>query len=275
LENVIKLASVKNFDVKQIFDCGQAFRFVPSPLGGYEGVAFGRYLRAEQSGDTVTLYANKEDAALWHDFFDMDRDYSAIINELSGDELVLRASRFGSGIRILNQDTFECLISFIISQSNNIPRIRGIIARLCENFGDEITSPDGRTFYTFPTIDRLSGVSVDELSVIRSGFRAKYIRDAIDKINTGVVDIAALKTMDAAAGRAELMKIYGVGEKVANCVLLFGAGKADAFPIDTWMKKVITKFYSERGFSPSDFGPYCGIAQQYLFYYARENKIEV
>ena len=210
MNNATILKDTKNFDVKQIFECGQAFRFNPAKDGGYEGVAYGKYLRVTQSDADVTIYASQGDVdKIWHSYFDLDRDYESIIKSLSGDEVIRAASLYGSGIRILNQDTFECLISFIISQSNNIPRIKGIIERLCENFG----------------------------------------------------------------GREELKKIYGVGDKVANCVLLFGAGKADAFPIDTWIKKAIAKFYKDRDFDPSDFGPYCGLAQQYLFYYARGNKI--
>jgi len=274
MKQITVIKDTKNFDIKQIFECGQAFRFDPSPLGGYEGVAFGRYLHVTQNGADVSLLSSQDDVDnIWHDFFDMGRDYGEIIKSLSSDEVIRTASEFGSGIRILNQDTFECLISFIISQSNNIPRIKGIISRLCENFGDKLTSPDGRTFYTFPTLKRMSDISIDDLSVIRSGFRAKYIRDAVDKINAGDVDLDKIKKTDISQGREELKKIHGVGDKVANCVLLFGAGKADAFPIDTWIKKAIAVFYEGRDFDPSVFGPYCGLAQQYLFYYARENKI--
>lgn len=274
MNNATVLKDTKNFDVKQIFECGQAFRFNPAKDGGYEGVAYGKYLRVAQSDADVTIYASQGDVdKIWHSYFDLDRDYESIIKDLSGDEVIRAASLYGSGIRILNQDTFECLISFIISQSNNIPRIKGIIERLCENFGDRVTAPDGRVFYSFPTLERLSEVSTEDLSVIRSGFRAKYIRDAVDKINSGDVDLTSLRKMDVERGREELKKIYGVGDKVANCVLLFGAGKVDAFPIDTWIKKAIAKFYKDRDFDPSDFGPYCGLAQQYLFYYARGNKI--
>ena len=269
------IENAKNFDIKQIFECGQAFRFNPAPDGGYEGVAFGRYLHVEQPDAGVLIHAPKKDYdAIWHTYFDMDRDYQAIIDALSrGDDVMRAAAAYGSGIRVLNQDTFECLISFIISQSNNIPRIKGIIERLCENFGQKLASPDGRTFYAFPTLERLSEASTDDLCVIRAGFRAKYIRDAVDKICSGDVDLSALRGMDVLSGREELKKINGVGDKVANCVLLFGAGKADAFPVDTWIKKALLKFYGGRGFDPSVFSPYCGLAQQYLFYYARENKI--
>lgn len=276
LNDITLLKNTKNFDIKQIFECGQAFRFNIAKDGGYEGVAFGKYLKVEQSGNDVTIHASKEDVDnIWHSYFDLDRDYESIISALSSDEVIRAASLYGSGIRILNQDTFECLISFIISQSNNIPRIKGIIERLCENFGDKINSLDGKTFFSFPTLKRLSDVSIDDLSVIRAGFRAKYIRDAVDKINSGDVDLCSLKNIDVSLGREQLKKIYGVGDKVANCVLLFGAGKADAFPVDTWIKKAISKFYEGRNFDPSDFGPYCGLAQQYLFYYARENKIKI
>ena len=269
------IKNAQNFDIKQIFECGQAFRFDPSPNGGYEGVAFGQYLHVTQSDEGVLIHAPKSEYdAIWRAYFDVDRDYQKIIDALSRDDDIMRAaSAFGSGIRVLNQDTFECLISFIISQSNNIPRIKGIIERLCENFGEKIFAPDGRAFYTFPTLERLSEASTDDLGVIRAGFRAKYIMDALDKINAGDVDLSSLKTKDALEGREELKKINGVGDKVANCVLLFGAGKVDAFPVDTWIKKAILKFYGGRNFDPAMFAPYCGLAQQYLFYYARENKI--
>ena len=274
MENETVIRNVKNFDIKQIFECGQAFRFDPAPSGGYEGVAFGRYLHVRDADGGVSINASQaEFDAVWRDYFDLDRDYGKIIEALSHDEVMRAAASYGSGIRVLNQDTFECLVSFIISQSNNIPRIKGIIGRLCESFGERITSPDGRAFYTFPTLERLSGVSAADLGVIRAGFRAKYIKDAVDKVCRGDVDLAKLKKIDVAAGREELKKIYGVGDKVANCVLLFGAGKADAFPVDTWIKKAIAKFYEGRDFDPASLGPYCGLAQQYLFYYARENKI--
>ena len=161
------------------------------------------------------------------------------------------------------QSPWETLCSFIISQNNNIKRIAGIIERLCENFGDEL----GDGVYSFPSAEKLACLSVDDLSVLRSGFRAKYIIDAAKKVSSNEVDFKKVASAELSEARAELMKITGVGPKVADCALLFGFHRLDAFPTDVWIKRALSYLYPN-GF-PDFADQYKGIAQQYLFHYVR------
>ncbi len=251
------------FDVSKTFDCGQCFRFEKTEEG-WQGMAFGKFLTVTD-GESIVLngVSEEEFQGLWKGFFDLDRDYGEINLCLSKDPVVKQALESARGIRILRQDKWETLCSFIISQNNNIPRIKGIIGRLCEFFGDKTEYG-----YTFPTAKRIASLSVDELAPIRSGFRAKYIMDAATRVAGGEIDMEHISTLDYESAKAELMKIKGVGNKVADCVLLFGYGFFDAFPKDVWIKRVIEKYYGD-SFDESVFKPYGGIAQQYLFYHER------
>ena len=284
-ENKIVAENIENFNLTDIFECGQCFRFNYNKSGFYEGVAFGKYLRVEQTGGKIYFEASLEDFNnIWRGFFDLDRDYKYIFEKLRQDKILKQASDFCPGIRILKQDPFECLISFIISQNNNIPRIKKIIERLCENFGDKIVGADlvsaqdeGKHKvcpydiykYAFPTAEKLAGLSLEDLAVIKSGFRAKYILDAAAKINSGEIDLELVYKLNLEDGAEYLKKIKGVGDKVSACVLLFAYNKLNAFPIDVWIKKIIGKYYPD-GY---DFGEYAGIANSYLFYYERNNKL--
>ena len=181
--------------------------------------------------------------------------------------MLTRAAACAGGIRILRQEPWETLCSFIISQNNNIPRIKGIVERLCRTYGDPIGTPRG-VFYSFPGPERLARLSVDEIFALRVGFRAKYISDAARKVASGEVDlgeVAALPTPEAAEA---LRRISGVGPKVAACALLFGFDRGDSFPVDVWVRRVLAKYYPD-GFDPAALGDRAGIAQQYLFYYER------
>ena len=256
-----------DFDLLQTLECGQFFRY--SESNGIFTVFYKNKCRSMSfNGNTLTVYNCDDDKEIT-DFFDLARDYGKIKEDYAklGDVHILEASKYGGGIRILKQDTFEALISFIISQNNNIPRIKGIIERLCEQFGVKI---DGG--YAFPTPKDLKGVTVDDLAPLRAGFRAKYIVDAVEKVLCGEVNLDKIKDLPYDDAKSELMQIKGVGEKVANCVLLFGGGHLSSFPIDVWIKKTITHFYGD-DFNPEMFGNTAGIAQQYLFYYARSKKI--
>lgn len=271
------LSGVTDFNLTQTFDCGQCFRWSKIDDSSYSGIAHGKYLKISADGNNVILHntSAEEYYETWEEYFDISRDYSDIKRSLSNGEVMIRAIKSGGGIRILKQDLWETTISFIISASNNIPRIKKIIELLCENFGDHLG--DGN--YSFPTPQKLSGITADDLSVIRAGFRGKYIADAVLKVNSGEVDIYNLHNLDTQTARKELLKINGVGNKVADCILLFGLGRTEVFPVDTWINNVMCKIYPERCKSLSDvraagpeiFGNNCGIAQQYLFYYAREN----
>lgn len=279
------LDKVSDFELSNVFDCGQCFRWDRVSDNAYIGIACQKVLLIEKTDDRLILYNTTSDdyERIWRNYFDFNRDYNEIKSVLSPDSILAEAIRFGNGIRILNQEPFETLISFIISASNNIPRIKGIISRLCENFGDEI-SYMGKTYYTFPTAERLAKETLETLSVIRAGFRDKYIIDAAQKVVSGVINLDDIRLMPTADAKSELMKIKGVGSKVADCALLFGFGKCDCFPTDVWIKRIMEYCYFENkevtlkqiaAYAADNFGKYGGFAQQYLFYWARENKIGV
>lgn len=264
-EKQVVLKNIKNFDLAQTLDCGQAFRWKQTESGSWVGIAHGKKLELERSGDDIIIYGTDENEfeSIWKRYFDIDRDYGAIINAISSNETLKAASLFGSGIRILKQDPWEALCSFIISQNNNIPRIKGIIERLCENFGEK---KDG--YYTFPSYERLANCTIDDLAVLRSGFRAKYIIDAAQKIANGKIDLKVLESIGYEEAQKQLMTIKGVGPKVADCALLYGLGYIEAFPSDVWIKRALNEFFG--GVIPECAKPYGGIVQQYIFYYIRE-----
>lgn len=255
----------------QTLDCGQAFRWEEKEEGVWCGVAFNKYLELKTEDDrTLVLYnTGKEDFfSIWKDYFDLERDYNSIISAVSSNEILKAASRFGKGIRVLNQEPWETLCSFIISQNNNIKRIKGIIARLCESFGEDIGG-----VYTFPSPEKIASLSLEDLSVLRAGFRAKYILDAAKKVASGEVLLQDLKCLPLDDARAELMKISGVGPKVADCALLFSHRHIEAFPKDVWIKRALEKLFS--GELPKEALPYAGIVQQYIFFYARQTKLQI
>ncbi len=279
------LDDVSDFELSNIFDCGQCFRWDRVSSSSYIGVACGKALFIEKNGDKLIFHSKTADEFnnIWRNYFDFDRDYKDIKQALGSDSILKEAISFGEGIRILNQEPFEALISFIISASNNIPRIKGIINRLCENFGDEI-SYMGKVYHTFPTAEKLAKESLESISVIRAGFRDKYILDAAKKVASGELDLDSIRLMPTADAKAELMKIKGVGSKVADCSLLFGFGKCDCFPTDVWIKRIMEHCYfggndtslkNISAYAKDNFGGFGGFAQQYLFYWARENKIGV
>lgn len=267
----IELSDISCFSLKETLDCGQAFRWEPLCDDTWQGMAYNKYLKLCQTQDKITLFdTTKEDFDnLWYSYFDLNREYEQIVETLSQNNVLKEAATFGKGIRILKQEPWETLCSFIISQNNNIPRIKGIIGRLCENFGEKTQNG----FYTFPTAEKISTLSLEDLSVIRSGFRAKYILDAAKRIANGEIDLEALKTIETETARNELMKIYGVGKKVADCVLLFGLSHINAFPEDVWIKRAMEKLFG--GELPSCAKGYEGIAQQYIFHYAHTTKLDI
>ena len=238
--------------------------------GVWNGIVKDKYIEIYRNGnDIVIINSTKQDFEdLWCDYFDLKRDYSGIYSTISQNETLKKAAEFGNGIRILNQQPFEALCSFIISQNNNIPRIKGIIDRLCENFGKKC----GRR-YSFPDAETLSKLTVEDLAPLRSGFRAKYIIDAAKKVASGEIDLEALKTTDLDTAREILMKIKGVGPKVADCTLLFGLSHIEAFPKDVWIKRAMAVLFD--GNLPECAKDYAGIAQQYIFYYARSGNLNI
>lgn len=260
MEHIIHNA---NFDIRRTFLCGQCFRWKEGADGLFSGIVGGKYISVSQNGSEVTLHnVQEQDIPFWEDYFDLGTDYAGFISTLSADEMLNKACAASSGIRILRQEPFETLISFIISQNNNIPRIAGIIGRLCENFGTDIGG-----VYAFPTVEQMSGLTAEDLAPLRAGFRAKYIVDAVSKVNSGIVDFDGINRLPLAEAREKLKLITGVGDKVADCVLLFAFHKLDAFPKDVWVKRIMAQYYP-------DGLPECtkgieGVAQQYLFDYVR------
>ena len=277
------LENANDFNLTQTFDCGQCFRW-DKHGDGYLGIACGQPLYITAQGDNIILYdtSAKDWENTWKHYFDADRDYSKIKQTLSADSVMKNAISFGSGIRILNQEPFECLISFIISASNNIPRIKKIINSLCRTFGDK-TEYMGETFYTFPGPERIASLTLSDLSVIKAGFRDKYILSAAKCVSGGMIDLECLKKASAEYAKNELLKLSGVGNKVADCVLLFSLEKYDSFPVDVWIKRIMEYCYTDgeqtkdaiSALAKQKFGDLGGFAQQYLFYWARENKIGI
>lgn len=263
-DDKIIIKNATNFDLAQTLDCGQAFRWSVDSNGVWSGIAFQKQIKLyEQNGNIVILGSTKEDFHnIWQNYFDLNRDYTQVIKEVSVNETVKCAAEFSSGIRILNQEPWEALVSFIISQNNNIPRIKGIIERLCENFGEKINGG-----YAFPSAEVVAKLTIDDLAVIRSGFRAKYILDAAQKVVSGEIDLDELKITDYDTAREKLMTIKGVGPKVADCVLLYGLGHIEAFPRDVWIKRALTELFD--GDIPECAIKYAGIVQQYIFHYIR------
>jgi len=270
-ENNAYISGISDFDLPHTLDCGQAFRWEQKENGNWHGVAFNRYLEISKQEDGTIILHNttpEEFDLVWRDYFDLERDYNAIINAISGNEILSTAAKFGSGIRVLNQEPWETLCSFIISQNNNIKRIKGIISRLCENFGEEKSG-----YYTFPSAEKIASLSLEDLSVLRSGFRAKYILDAATKVASGEIDLSNLKNLTVDVARGELMKIKGVGPKVADCALLFSHKHIEAFPKDVWIKRAMEQLFG--GELPKEAVPFAGIVQQYIFFYARETKLNI
>lgn len=276
------ITGLRDFDLKHIFDCGQCFRWNKSDDDAYIGVAMNRALKIAQKSDTVILYETSlEDFNnIWFDYFDLATDYGKIKSTLAADDIMKSAVKYGKGIRILKQDLWETVISFIISASNNIPRIKGIIERLCELYGRKIEYM-GNFYYSFPDIDTLSKMSKEDLAPIRAGFRDKYIIDAARKFKSRELSDEYMRSLSTSEARKALMTINGVGTKVANCILLFGLSRVESFPVDVWIKRIMEYCYfdSEQSieaiseFADKKFGALGGFAQQYLFFYAREEKI--
>lgn len=256
---------VNEFCLSDTLNCGQCFRWEEQEKDKFSGVVKTSAVTVMQKGNNLIIEADAEslDENFWKHYFDLNIDYMRIRETLSFNKPLRTAMEYTYGIHILNQEPWETLCSFIISQNNNIPRIKGIISRLCSTFGDPLE--DG--FHSFPTAERIAGLSLEDLAPLRAGFRAKYILDAAKKVSSGEVDFSKIMNGDLKEGEEELLKIYGVGTKVAQCVLLFGFHKLNAFPIDTWMKKVLKEYYP-KGF-PKRANKYAGVAQQYLFHYIR------
>ncbi len=273
MDKIFRIKNEFGIDIDRTFDCGQCFRFDRVEDSAFEveyrGVAFGRQVSFAQDGEYLCVIGSDERdfESLWRRYLSLDEDYGAIHGELlslSDNEALRLAVEHGKGIRILRQDPWETICSFIISQNNNIPRIKGLISALSREAGEKIAEG----VYSFPTAKAVLALGVDRLRELKMGFRAPYIIDAAQKVVRGELDIASVSELSTPEAEKALCTVKGIGPKVADCALLFGFSKYDAFPIDVWIKKVIAKYFDE-SFDPRGLGRYAGVAQQVLFYYER------
>ena len=225
------------FSAQQTFTCGQCFRWQPQPDGSFLGVVHSKAAQVWDDNGALCITGTRAGFdAIWRDYFDCDTDYSSICSSFAIDDFTTAAAQFGAGIRILNQDPWEALCTFILSQCNNIPRITGIVQRLCAQWGEPFRFA-GQTLYTFPAPAVLAARTPEELAPLRAGYRAPYLIAAAKAVQSGALCFDSLRTMSTDDARREIMQLRGVGRKVADCFLLFGLHKLDAFPVDTWMKK--------------------------------------
>ena len=250
------------------FECGQCFRWNADENGGYVGVASGQAARVLARGGMAVIECDEADIGFWREYLDMDTDYVKARESVMLGEYLTECAEYGRGIRILRQDKWEALCSFIISQCNNIPRIKSIVEKLCAMFGEAMETPWG-VKYSFPTASRVALLEEPELAPLRSGYRAAYIINAARAVASGDIDLEYAATLDVNEARKYLKSLNGVGDKVANCAVLFGLHRMDAFPVDVWIKRAL-KENLPAGFDPATLGDYAGLAQQYMFFHARE-----
>ena len=264
MSKFFKLTLPDKFNLRQTLNCGQCFRFTEPEENKFCGVFNRKYIELTLNNNIIDVYCEPDlTQDELTDFLDLNFNYDEINLQLCNDETLKKAIEYAGGIRILKQPPWETLCSFILSQNNNIKRISGIIERLCEAFGE----PIGNGAYSFPEAEKLANLSLSDLDPLRSGFRAKYVLDAAKKVCSKEVDLDLVAKSDIDTAREMLMRINGVGPKVADCTLLFGFHKLDAFPQDVWIKKVMAKYYPNG--LPEYAKKYGGIAQQYLFHYIR------
>jgi len=281
-----KIENIKSFELADIFDCGQCFRWNKQEDGSYTGVFKNNVMNVQKKGDTVTFkgMCNGNIKEIVEDYFDLNRNYEEIKEILSKiDNHVKTSIEYGQGIRILNQDLWEMIISYIISANNNIPRIKLIIGRISKNYGKEIEWK-GEKYYTFPTPEELKNVSIEDYRKLGTGFRDVRLYETVQMVLDKKVDLEKMKnnpnTMEV---REELLTLSGVGPKVADCILLFSTLKRfEVFPIDVWVRRVMNELYIKNEdetkvnkkelekLAQEKFGNLAGIAQQYLFYWKRE-----
>lgn len=289
MQNVVMLQHTNHFNIKQILESGQVFRFEQISSASYLLIAKQKLIKISQQEESTSPLihhiTSSEFDEIWKVYFDLDTDYKAITDQLiAKDEHMKKAIAFGEGIRILKQDPWEMLISFIISQNKSIPHIKQCINHIASSYGQtiETTSLYDKVYHTFPTPDELIRASEEDLRRCKVGFRAPYIRDACEKIVNGDIVLSDLYTLPSKEAKEELMKIRGVGPKIADCILLFAYAKGEVFPTDVWIKRVVEGLYFNgeekkpeyiHAFAKEYFGELAGYAQQYLFFYGRENAL--
>lgn len=275
--------NTRYFNLKYTLECGQCFRWKYID-GYYVGVIKDRVIKIRQQGSNLFVKSNNMENIVnaINDYFKLNNDYESIEKRIvQVDEYVKEAIKNTSGLRLLNQDFFETIISYIISANNNIPRISKSVNEISKRYGDKVEF-EGEEYYLFPTPKQLENVSIEDYRECGVGFRDKYIYDTVKKINSNQIDLDKMKQMDTVTLRKELLKLMGVGPKVADCILLFSCNREEVFPIDVWVERVMEKLYFNEQtttkkkileYAHSHFGKDAGIIQQHLFYNIREKKI--
>ncbi len=277
---MIKLYNIDHLSLDETFLCGQCFRWEKDENGVFWGVVKNHAAKMYYHDEnTIYLESSNPDLIFWSRYLSFSSDYNVIEETLWKNEILRPSIERGRGIRILKQDLWETIVTFIISANNNIPRIKKIVSALCENFGEKIEF-ESKTFFGFPTPEVLANLNIDDLKIIRAGFRDKYILDAAKKVASGEISLDAIQTMNDKDAKKELMKINGVGSKVADCVLLFALGRYKTFPQDVWIKRILSDLYGVEekditSFAEKTFGNFGGVAQQYLYYYYAVEKADI
>lgn len=284
------LEGIPEFNPKHIFENGQCFRWEKEDDDSYTIVAKNKVINVALLKEENDLYNLRFEGCsledynnIWHEYFDMDRDYVKLRKALSQvDQYLFEATNYGKGLRILNQDIFEMTMSFIISANNQIPRIKKAVDTMATLLGEPIGEFKGKMRYSFPSPDDVANISEENLAALKIGFRAPYILNSSKMIQKEEIKLIDIKFAPYEEAAKELQRLPGVGPKVADCILLFGAKKESAFPVDTWVIKFMNEYYMDapdknikriKAKGLEVFGEQAGFAQQYLFYYARENKL--
>lgn len=283
--NILYTEDISDFNIQQTMECGQCFHYEKLSEMEYGIVHKDQFLHVKQEKNQLICYNinPQEWHEIWCPYFDLNRDYHKIKEYLiSRDNRLKEAIKENDGIRILRQDFTEILMSFIISQNKKIPHIKAIVKTISEKYGTKLDKIGEKEFYSFPNKEILKHITVDEFRDCKTGFRAPYLYDAAQKIAENEFCYDRLRQCSYVEAKEQLMQIKGVGEKVANCVLLFSLNYRNAFPVDVWIKRIMESMYFEKETSPkaimefskNKFGEYGGYAQQYLFYYAKEHEIK-
>lgn len=274
----------ESFDPKDIFTCGQCFNFFEEEDGSYTAVFLGKIINLKKEGD-FTLIDNvslDDFYEYFYDYFDLGVNYDDIKEKISKNETIKKACNYGAGIRILNQEFFETLISFIISANNQIPRIKKAVREISKMYGDYIGEYRGRKYYSFPSPEKLSQAKPEDLrEYARVGFRDKRIVQSAKIVNEGFFDFNEDIKKDRKDLGKKLQELPGIGPKVSDCILLFAFHKRETFPVDVWIKRVMEELFIKKevpkkkisAYAHDYFGKDAGYVQQYLFYYGRENAI--
>lgn len=259
---------IPNFNLEQICNSGQCFRM--SKINDEENrffvIAQNQYLELSQKEDKISFFCSADEFPFWEEYFDLKTNYQIYLNQVDpADTYLQEAANLSSGMHILKQDLWEIIISFLISQQNNITRIRRCIQNICEKYGEKLTSKNNITYYSFPTPTSLSKATEDELRACNLGYRAKYVLKTAKDIASGTFSLEALKIMSYEDAKKELLKLYGVGVKVADCICLYSLHHLESFPIDTHINQALNAHY-QNGFPMNRYNGIQGVMQQYIFY---------